>query len=122
QTPPNTQTPPYGVAAQDTGTPPTPGALMSDGQDGRYLLGGDWLQRADPTNAGLAAGYWRDVAATDGWTPTTVPNAYNAGVFTSQSQTGYTEWYRRDFTLPAGAFPSYVPRSGQSWVIEFESV
>ena len=25
---------------------------------------------------------------------------------------GYVGWYRRDFTLPAGAFASYVPEVG----------
>ena len=54
-----------------------------DGQTGRYLLGGTWLYRADPTDVGLAQGWWRNVAATDGWSPVTVPNAYNAGDFSA---------------------------------------
>ena len=118
------QSPPYGIAAPSpyTASPPTPGALESDGQDGRYLLGGTWLQRADANNTGLAAGYWRDVASTAGWRAITVPNAYNAGDFTQASMNGSVEWYRRDFTLPPHAFASYVPGSAQSWVIEFESV
>src|SRR5947209_18937495 len=60
-------------------TAPTPGALYRDGQSGRYLLGGTWLYRADLGDAGLSQGWWQDVDATDGWTPVSVPNAYNAG-------------------------------------------
>ncbi len=36
-------------------TPPTLGALYRDGPDDRWLLGGAWLYRADPTDAGAAA-------------------------------------------------------------------
>jgi len=102
--------------------PPTKGAWYSDGQTGRYLLGGTWLYRADTSDVGLAQGWWRNVASTAGWTTTTVPNAYNAGDFSQASMNGYVGWYRRDFTLPAGAFASYVPRSGRHWIIRFESV
>lgn len=59
-------------------TPPTLGALYQDGQTGRYLLGGTWLYQADPNNVGLAQG-WADTTSTAGWSPATVPNAYNAG-------------------------------------------
>ena len=82
-------------------TPPTPGALYSDGQTGRYLLGGSWLYRPDPSDVGVAQGWWGNVASTDGWSPVTVPNAYNAGDFSSASMSGYVGWYRRDFTLPS---------------------
>src|SRR5690349_4615784 len=68
--------------------PPTNGALYSDGQSGRYLLGGSWLFRADPTDAGLAQGWWRNSSSTTDWTTVTVPNAYNAGQFTSASMAG----------------------------------
>ena len=88
--------------------PPTKGALYSDGQTGRYLLGGAWLYRADTSDVGLAQGWWRNVASTSGWSTTTIPNAYNAGDFSQASMNGYVGWYRRDFTLPAGAFASYV--------------
>ena len=47
-------------------SPPTQGALYRDGQDGRYLLGGAWLYRADLSNAGQGQGWWRDSASTDG--------------------------------------------------------
>ena len=49
------------------------GALYSDGQSGRYLLGGTWLYRADTGDVGLAQGWWRDVASTDGWSPVDGP-------------------------------------------------
>jgi beta-glucuronidase len=103
-------------------TPPTKGALYFDGQTNRYLLGGAWLYRADLGDVGRAQGWWRNVAATDGWSTVTIPNAYNAGDFSSSGMRGYVGWYRRDFTLPAGAFASYVPPSGRHWIIRFESV
>jgi beta-glucuronidase len=103
-------------------TPPTPGALSSDGPENRYLLGGQWLYRPDVGDVGLGQGWWRDVASTDGWSPVTVPNSYNAGQLTSASMQGYVGWYRRDFTLPAGAFRRYVPSADRRWVIQFESV
>jgi beta-glucuronidase len=101
---------------------PTKGAWYSDGQSGRYLLGGTWLYRPDTTDVGVAQGWWRNVASTAGWSTTTVPNAYNAGDFSQASMNGYVGWYRRDLTLPAGAFASYVPKSGRHWIIRFESV
>jgi beta-glucuronidase len=103
-------------------TPPTLGALYRDGQSGRYLLGGTWLYRPDPTDAGVAQGWWSDVAATDGWSPVTVPNSYNAGDFSSGSMAGYVGWYRRDFTVSSGAFAKYVRASARHWIIRFESV
>lgn len=101
---------------------PTPGAWYSDGQTGRYLLGGTWLYRADTGDVGLAEGWWQDVASTDGWSPVSVPNAYNAGDFSQASMNGYVGWYRRDFTLPANAFPGYVAKADRHWIIRFESV
>jgi glycosyl hydrolase family 2 len=103
-------------------TPPTPGALYTDGQTGRYLLGGTWLYRADPGDVGVASGWWEDVAATDGWSTVTVPNAYNAGDFSSASMAGSVGWYRRDFTLPSDAFARYVAAGARRWIIRFESV
>jgi beta-glucuronidase len=103
-------------------TPPTPGALYRDGQTGRYLLGGGWLFRADPANVGVAQGWWHNLAATDGWSSATVPSSYNAGDFSSASMIGSVGWYRRDFTLPSGAFARYVRASDRRWIIRFESV
>jgi beta-glucuronidase len=105
-----------------TPTAPTAGALYTDGQSGRYLLGGEWLFRADPTDAGLAQHWYSNVSSTDGWSPVTVPNAYNAGNFSVASMQGYVGWYRRDFTLPSGAFAKYVSAAERHWIIRFESV
>jgi beta-glucuronidase len=110
--------PPGGYVA----TPPTKGALVSDGPSNRYLLGGSWLYRADLTGVGITDGWWRNVASTLGWTPTTIPNSYNAGDFSAASMSGWTGWYRRDFTLPANAFARTVPKVRRSWIIQFESV
>jgi len=112
----------YGQSPVYVAQPPTKGALYRDGQSGRYLLGGTWLYRADPGNLGLGQGWWRNVAATAGWSPVTVPNAYNAGDFSSASMAGSVGWYRRDFTLPAGAFPRFLGSSARHWIIRFESV
>jgi beta-glucuronidase len=101
---------------------PTPGPWYRDGQSGRYLLGGTWLYQADTSDVGLAQGWWRDVASTAGFSPVTIPNAYNAGDLSQTSMNGYVGWYRRDFTLPAHAFARYVPRADRHWIIRFESV
>ena len=105
-----------------TAQPPTKGALYRDGQSGRYLLAGTWLSRPDSSQVGVAQGWWRNRVATDGWSPVTVPNAYNAGDLSNASMTGSTGWYRRDFTLPSGAFARYVPGSARHWIVRFESV
>jgi beta-glucuronidase len=102
--------------------PPTPRALYSDGQTGRYLLGGTWLYRADQSDAGLSQGWFGNVAATDGWSPVTVPNAYNAGDFSGASMNGSVGWYRKDFTLPGTAFGRYVRAADRRWIVRFESV
>ena len=105
-----------------TAQPPTKGALYRDGQSDRYLLGGTWLYRADIAEVGEAQGWWRNISSTTGWSAVTVPNAYNAGDLSSQSMSGYVGWYRRDFTIPRGAFPKYVPASDRHWIIDFQSV
>ena len=110
------QGPAYGAA------PPTLGALYRDGQTGRYLLGGTWLYRADLGDVGIAEGWWRNVAATDGWSPVAVPSAYNAGDFSTSGSRGYVGWYRRDFTIPSGAFAHDVPAIARDWIIRFEAV
>lgn len=105
-----------------TPTPPTPGALYRDGPGDRWLLGGTWLYRPDPTDGGQAAGWWRNIAATDGWATVSVPNSFNAGDYSDASMNGSVGWYRRDFTIPGNAFKSYVPRRSRSWLVRFESV
>jgi beta-glucuronidase len=105
-----------------TATPPTHGALYQDGTTDKWLLGGGWLYRADRTDVGIAGGWWRGQASTEGWSPVTVPNSYNAGDLSVASMNGYVGWYRRDFTVPRGAFASYVPARFRSWIVRFESV
>ncbi|MBV9917074.1 MAG: hypothetical protein JO153_11295 [Solirubrobacterales bacterium] len=102
--------------------PPSKGAFTADGNWNRYLLGGTWLLRADPSNAGVDLGWWRATATTAGWSPVTVPNSYNADDFSNASMSGSVSWYRRDFTLPAQAFPRYVRSSERHWIVRFESV
>lgn len=112
----------HGQAPAYEPSAPTPGALYRDGQSGRFLLGGAWLFRADPGAWGVAAGWWKDVGATEGWSVTSVPNAYNAGDLSTQSMIGSVGWYRRDFTLPSRAFAPYVSAGDRHWIIRFESV
>jgi beta-glucuronidase len=112
-----------GVAHAQTApvSSPTQAVVATDGQTDRYLLGGSWLYRADPGNVGLGQGWWQGTS-TDGWSTVTAPNAFNAGDFSSQSWYGSVGWYRRDFTLPTGAFPGYVTAPTQHWLVRFESV
>ena len=110
-----------GAAPAAGASPPTPGALYRDGQSGRYLLGGAWRYRADPFDQGLTAGWWRDPSTVE-WSPTTVPNAFNTGDFSTASMAGSVGWYRRDFTLPRSAFARSVPAAQRHWIVRFESV
>jgi beta-glucuronidase len=102
--------------------PPTKGANYRDGPSGRYLLGGEWLSRPDFGDLGQAAGWWRNVASTEGWSPVTMPNSYNADDLSSLSMSGYVWWYRKDFTLPTDAFSRYVPNRFRHWILRFDSV
>jgi beta-glucuronidase len=110
-------------AAAQTPTTPAPADQVStpshrtvyfQGQSGRYLVDGTWYFRQDAQNQGLAAHFERQTS-TDGWSPTTVPNAWNATDVSDASDRGSIGWYRKDFTLPA------APR-GVSWKLRFESV
>ncbi len=92
----------------------TRGATYSDGPDNRYLIGGDWLFRLDKELVGVAQGF-QTQQTTDGWTRTTVPNAWNAGDNSVESMTGTVGWYRKDFRLPDS-------RSRMAWLLRFESV
>jgi len=92
----------------------TRGAEYSDGPDNRYLLGGGWLFRLDREGVGLAQAF-QSQETTDGWTPTTVPNAWNAGDNSPESMTGTVGWYRKEFKLPDS-------RSRMRWILRFESV
>jgi beta-glucuronidase len=89
-------------------------ALYREGPSGRHLLNAGWYERADPGDAGIRAGYHR-LASLDGWTPTTVPDAANAGDFSEESYFGRVHWYRKDFRAPPAP-------PGTHWVLRFESV
>jgi beta-glucuronidase len=99
------------AAAQDV---PSERVLYKDGHTNRFLMDGEWLFRLDPTNQGLRSGFMRDTG-TEGWNPTTVPNAWNAGDETPASMQGSVGWYRKDFKLPSSA-------GRYDWILRFESV
>ncbi len=92
----------------------TRGTMYQDGPDNRYLLGGDWLFRLDTAGVGQQQRFQRQTT-TEGWTKTTVPNAWNAGDDSVASMTGTTGWYRKDFHLPDR-------RARMDWLVRFESV
>jgi beta-glucuronidase len=92
----------------------THGTIYQDGPDNRYLLGGDWLFRLDTAGVGQKQHFQRQTE-TDGWTKTTVPNAWNVGDYSVASMTGTTGWYRKDFRLPDR-------RARMDWLVRFESV
>jgi beta-glucuronidase len=102
-----------GGGAQKADTPKR-GALSRDGHMNRYLLDGTWHMRFDPTDQGEAQGLPTNPSL-DGWSQTTVPNAWNAGDHSDASQRGTIAWYRKDFVLPS--------RDGAlGWKLRFESV
>ena len=82
-----------------------------DGSGGRTLLDDRWLFRADPADEGLAGG-WAAQTDTTGWSPTSVPMAWNAGDDSDASMAGGVGWYRRDLRLAGGS----------TWIVRFESV
>lgn len=93
---------------------PSARTLYEDGPSGRYLMDGGWLFRLDKANQGLNQGFAKQTSAA-GWTPTTVPNAWNAQDESAESFQGTVGWYRKDFKLPTA-------RKSVSWVVRFESV
>ena len=99
------------AAAQDV---PSDRVLYEDGHTNRFLMDGQWLFRLDTGNQGLGSGWMRDTS-TAGWTPTTVPNAWNAGDESPASMQGTVGWYRKDFKLP-----TFSRR--YDWILRFESV
>jgi beta-glucuronidase len=103
---------PAGAAAD--AEQPSPKALYKDGPNGRYLLDGRWLYRADPRDVRLARGFFRSRGAA-GWRRVTVPNAFNARDFSQRSFDGSVGWYRKDFSAPQLS-------GGLRWAFRFESV
>jgi len=102
------------VMAHAAASGPSSRPLYADGPEGRYLLDGPWLFRRDLGNAGIRDGYARQGSAA-GWSRVSVPYAWNANDTSLASMIGGIAWYRRDFTLPAGA-------SATAWIVRFESV
>lgn len=73
--------------------------LYENGPDGMYLLDSGWEVSSSRTS---------------GFTPVSVPNAFNARKLDAQSMRGGVRWYRTTFDVPAGA--------ADSWNLRFESV
>lgn len=87
--------------------------LSRDGHGGRYLIDGTWHFRLDAEDQGLAQDF-QSSQSLAGWSPVSVPNAWNATDISVASQRGTVGWYRKDFR---------VPRTGaKSWTFRFESV
>jgi beta-glucuronidase len=93
---------------------PTRGALYEDGHAGRYMLDGTWYFRLDPDDQGELQGLPTNPAL-DGWSPTRVPNAWNARDHSDASHRGTVAWYRKDFVLPSRS-------AALGWKLRFESV
>jgi beta-glucuronidase len=89
-------------------------SLYEDGNTGRFLLDGEWLFRLDPGDQGIAQGLPAQESR-EGWAPVSVPNAWNAGDDSPESQRGTVAWYRKDFELPDAD-------ASLGWLLRFESV
>jgi beta-glucuronidase len=96
-----------------TETPPDT-QIAQDGADGRFLMSGTWIQKRDPSDKGTKRKWFRQTS-TSGWNEVQVPNAFNAGDASPQSQSGSVAWYRKDFKVPDR-------KKGLDWVVRFESV
>jgi hypothetical protein len=110
-------TPPAPDVPRPVPTSPTAGAREFAGQDDRWTVGGAWLIRRDQGNVGMKEG-WQRRASPVGWTAGTVPNVWNAGDNSPESQAGGITWYRRELRLPR------IPeaRKGGAFVLRFERV
>ena len=73
-----------------------------------------WRYLPDPHNLGIAEDWGRGGAATEPWTPVTIPNVFNS-VVSSTSNAGSVGWYETQFTGPRIT-------AGRSWRVTFESV
>jgi glycosyl hydrolase family 2 len=103
---------PAAVAQQIS--PPNPRPVVQDGPGGRYMLDGQWLLRVDRRDRG-AGQHWERRRSTAGWSPITIPNAWNANDLTPSGFIGAPAWYRRDFRLPSRA-------RGLDWMVRFDAV
>ncbi|MCW3012449.1 MAG: hypothetical protein JWO90_2853 [Solirubrobacterales bacterium] len=103
-----------GPAAAQAPSPLKEQALYASGPTGRFLMDGEWLFRLDPGNRGQRDGYAKQ-ATRAGWSPVTVPNAWNATDQSVESFMGSVGWYRKDFRLPSA-------KAALDWVTRFESV
>src|SRR3954464_9224264 len=95
-------------------TAPNPPPVTRDGPTGRFMLDGPWLLRVDRRDRG-AGQHWERRRSTAGWSPITVPNAWNANDRTPSGFVGAPAWYRRDFRFPSGA-------KGLRWSVRFDAV
>src|SRR3954452_17204994 len=102
------------VASAQQAAAPNPRPVTQDGPSGRYMLDGQWLLRVDRSDRG-AGQHWERRRSTAGWTPVTVPHAWNANDGTSSGFIGAPAWYRRDFRLPSRA-------NGLDWLVRFDAV
>ena len=102
------------AAAQDTVSTPSDKTLYEDGATNKFLVDGTWLFRLDGRDRGLGQRYMR-TTSTAGWSPVSVPNAWNATDESVASMRGSIGWYRKDFRLPTGS-------ARYDWVLRFESV
>lgn len=93
---------------------PRKGPLFVDGPDGRRLLDGTWLFRRDDARTGTQ-GRWYAQRDSVGWSPVTVPNAWNANDDSPASFAGGFAWYRKDFRLPDA-------RAALRWAVRFQTV
>src|SRR3954462_3815653 len=101
-------------AASAQATAPNPHPVTRDGPTGRFMLDGPWLLRVDRRDRG-AGQHWERRRSTAGWTPVTVPNAWNANDRSESGFIGAPAWYRKDFRLPSRA-------RGLDWRLRFDSV
>ena len=90
-----------------SGTPVT-----KEGADGRYLLDGTWLFKRDDADKGIKRRFFNQ-SSTSGWSRVTVPNAWNAGDYRPESQSGSVVWYRRNFKVPDRG-------RDKDWIVRFE--
>src|SRR3954452_23613947 len=102
------------VASAQQAAAANPRPVTQDGPSGRYMLDGQWLLRIDRSDRG-AGRHWERRRSTAGWTPITIPNAWNANDPTPRGFIGAPAWYRRDFRLPSRA-------KGLDWSVRFDSV